>query len=131
MRLIDNFNLEFSKNIITSTNIHNGFAEMKLDWFQLPLAVRGRLVIDTLKKELDYDDQWYYFSIFVPLLNGIPNFGDTYYYIDEYAPNEQMYEEFVKTNFDFPGFVKASVEIIDVVNLASALLPSKNMKKPA
>ena len=109
MKLTDNYNLEFNVSVITSTNMRDEFAEIKLDWFQLPLAVRERLVIDTLKKELDYDDQWYYFSIFVPLLNGIPNFGDTYYYIDEYAPNEQMDEEFIKTKFDYPGFVKASV----------------------
>lgn len=131
MKLTDNYNLEFNVSVITSANMRDEFAEIKLDWFQLPFSVRAQLIADNMEEELESDDEWYYISIIVPLLNGIPNFGNTYYYVDDYAPNEAMYEEFVKSNYEFAGLNKADIEIIDVVNLASALLPAKNMKQPA
>lgn len=114
---------EITKNMITSVFINNNYAAVRLDWESIPSEYKDRLVKDFLGHEIEYDDQWYFASIIIPIKNNYLDFGTTYLYVDEYSPDEMILnfiDESVAVNSDW--LKKISIDVCSRIIITSAFM---------
>ena len=87
-------NFTFDMTAVSEIAIHNdSFAEVQLSWFDISEEMRETLVTKILGHELDYDDQWYYSSIIIPLCEDRLDISEMFIYLDEFQPDANIDNE--------------------------------------
>lgn len=128
MKLMDR-DIDISREMTETVILRDGFAEIRLNWFSLPLDVRTALVRDCLEQEMEYDDQWYFISIIIPVNGNVFEFHDTYFYIDELPANGEIYKEIGKAVQGKEEGILHPVELsaAEIVGLISEVIPGISM----
>ena len=122
----------FDMTAVSKIAIHNdGFAEVQLSWFDISEEIREALVTEILRHEPDYDDQWYYSSIIIPLCEDCLDISEMFIYLDEFPPDENIYNEITTAlksgNSDETPFLRRiNLNITSKVELISFFVPSTN-----
>ena len=86
-------NIGLSADMIENLIIHKQYVEMVFNWSALDSDLRQKLVTEFLEHEIEYDDQWYYGSIIIPKKDYKMSFDHVYVYVDEYIPDDTIYNE--------------------------------------
>ena len=122
----------FDMTAVSEIAIHNdGFAEVQLSWFDISEEMRKALVTEIFGHELDYDDQWYYSSIIIPLCEDRLDISEMFIYLDEFSPDENIYDEIttaLKSGRldEMPFLRRINLNIASKVELISFFVPSAN-----
>ena len=122
----------FDMTAVSEIAIHNdSFAEVQLSWLDISEEMRETLVTEILGHELDYDDQWYYSSIIIPLCEDRLDISEMFIYLDEFSPDENIYDEIttaLKSGRldEMPFLRRINLNIASKVELISFFVPSAN-----
>lgn len=125
-------NFTFDMTAVSEIAIHNdSFAEVQLSWFDISEEIREALVTEILGHELDYDDQWYYSSIIIPLYKDRLDISEMFIYLDEFSPDENIYNEITTAlksgRLDEMPFIRRiNLNITSKIELISFFVPSAN-----
>ena len=125
-------NFTFDMTAVSEIAIHNdSFAEVQLSWFDISEEMRETLVTEILGHELDYDDQWYYSSIIIPLCEDRLDISKMFVYLDEFSPDENIYNEITTAlksgRLDEMPFIRRiNLNITSKIELISFFVPSAN-----
>ena len=125
-------NFTFDMTAVSEIAIHNdSFAEVQLSWFDISEEMRASLVTEILGHELDYDDQWYYSSIIIPLCGDRLDISEMFIYLDEFSPDANSYNEITTAlksgrSDEMPCFRRINLNITSKLELISFFVPSAN-----
>ena len=125
-------NFTFDMTAVSEIAIHNdSFAEVQLSWFDISEEMRETLVTEILRHELDYDDQWYYSSIIIPLYKDRLDISEMFIYLDEFSPDENIYNEITTalksgSSDEMPFLRRINLNITSKIELISFFVPSAN-----
>ena len=125
-------NFTFDMTAVSEIAIHNdSFAEVQLSWFDISEEMRETLVTKILGHELDYDDQWYYSSIIIPLCEDCLDISEMFIYLDEFPPDENIYNEITTalksgSSDEMPFLRRINLNITSKIELISFFVPSAN-----
>lgn len=125
-------NFTFDMTAVSEIVIHNdSFAEVQLSWFDISEEMRETLVTEILGHELDYDNQWYYSSIIIPLCEDRLDISEMFIYLDEFSPNTDIYNEIATAlksdnSDEMPFLRRINLDITAKVELISFFIPSAN-----
>ena len=125
-------NFTFDMTAVSEIAIHNdSFAEVQLSWFDISEEIRENLVTEILGHELDYDDQWYYSSIIIPLCGDRLDISEMFIYLDEFSPDANIYNEITTAlksgrSDEMPFFRRINLNITSKIELISFFVPSAN-----
>ena len=125
-------NFTFDMTAVSEIAIHNdSFAEVQLSWFDISEGMREALVTEILGHEPDYDDQWYYSSIIIPLYKDRLDISEMFIYLDEFSPDENIYNEITTAlksgRLDEMPFIRRiNLNITSKIELISFFVPSAN-----
>ena len=78
---------------IAPPEYHEGFAELRLEWNDLSLSRKQKLLKEILGHGLEYDEQWYYISLIIPITDNMPDLNNSYIFLYDYAPDPECYQE--------------------------------------
>ena len=125
-------NFTFDMTAVSEIAIHNdSFAEVQLSWFDISEGMREALVTEILGHEPDYDDQWYYSSIIIPLYKDRLDISEMFIYLDEFSPDENIYNEITTalksgSSDEMPFLRRINLNITSKIELVSFFVPSAN-----
>ena len=125
-------NFTFDMTAVSEIAIHNdSFAEVQLSWFDISEGMREALVTEILGHEPDYDDQWYYSSIIIPLYKDRLDISEMFIYLDEFSPDENIYNEITTalksgSSDEMPFLRIINLNITSKIELISFFVPSAN-----
>lgn len=121
--------IDISREMTETVILRDGFAEIRLNWFSLPLDVRAALVRDCLEQEMEYDEQWYFISIIIPVNGDSFEFHNTYFYIDELPANDEIYKEIGNAVQGKEEGILHSMELstAETIGLISEVIPGISM----
>ena len=125
-------NFTFDMTAVSEIAIHNdSFAEVQLSWFDISEEMRETLVTEILRHELDYDDQWYYSSIIIPICEDRLDISKMFVYLDEFSPDENIYNEITTAlksgnSDEMPFLRRINLNITSKIELISFFVPSAN-----
>ena len=125
-------NFTFDMTAVSEIAIHNdSFAEVQLSWFDISEGMREALVTEILGHEPDYDDQWYYSSIIIPLYKDRLDISEMFIYLDEFSPDENIYNEITTalksgSSDEMPFLRRINLNITSKIELISFFVPSAN-----
>lgn len=125
-------NFTFDMTAVSEIAIHNdSFAEVQLSWFDISEEIREVLVTEILGHGLDYDDQWYYSSIIIPLCEDRLDISKMFIYLDEFPPDANIYNEIAAAlksdnSDEMPFLRRINLDITAKVELISFFVPSAN-----
>ena len=125
-------NFTFDMTAVSEIAIHNdSFAEVQLSWFDISKEMREALLTEIFGHELDYDDQWYYSSIIIPLCEDRLDISEMFIYLDEFSPDANIYSEISKalksdSSDETPFLRRINLNITSKVELISFFVPSAN-----
>lgn len=125
-------NFTFDMTAVSEIAIHNdSFAEVQLSWFDISEGMREALVTEILGHEPDYDDQWYYSSIIIPLYKDRLDISEMFIYLDEFSPDENIYNEITTalksgSSDEMPFIRRINLNITSKIELISFFVPSAN-----
>ena len=125
-------NFTFDMTAVSEIAIHNdSFAEVQLSWFDISEEMRETLVTEIFGHEPDYDDQWYYSSIIIPLYKDRLDISEMFIYLDEFSPDENIYNEITTAlksgRLDEMPFIRRiNLNITSKIELISFFVPSAN-----
>ena len=126
-------NFTFDMTAVSEIAIHNdSFAEVQLSWFDISEEMRETLVTEILRHELDYDDQWYYSSIIIPICEDRLDISKMFVYLDEFSPDENIYNEITTAlksgnSDEMPFLRRINLNITSKIELISFFVPSVNI----
>ena len=126
----DNFTIDM--DTVSEIMVHNdSFAEVQLSWFDISEEMREALVTEILGHEPDYDDQWYYSSIIIPLYKDRLDISEMFIYLDEFSPDENIYNEITTalksgSSDEMPFLRRINLNITSKIELISFFVPSAN-----
>lgn len=126
----DNFTIDM--DTVSEIMVHNdSFAEVQLSWFDISEEMREALVTEILGHEPDYDDQWYYSSIIIPLCEDRLDISEMFIYLDEFAPDANIYNEIAAAlrsgrSDEMPFLRRINLNITSKIELISFFVPSAN-----
>lgn len=125
-------NFTFDMTAVSEIAIHNdSFAEVQLSWFDISEEMREALVTEIFGHEPDYDDQWYYSSIIIPLYKDHLDISEMFIYLDEFSPDANIYNEITTAlksgRLDEMPFIRRiNLNITSKIELISFFVPSAN-----
>ena len=125
-------NFTFDMTAVSEIIIHNdSFAEVQLSWFDISREMREALVTEIFGHEPDYDDQWYYSSIIIPLYKDRLDISEMFIYLDEFSPDENIYNEITTalksgSSDEMPFLRRINLNITSKIELISFFVPSAN-----
>lgn len=125
-------NFTFDMTAVSEIAIHNdNFAEVQLSWFDISEEMREALVTEILGHGIDYDDQWYYSSIIIPLCEDRLDISKMFIYLDEFPPDADIYYEIAAAlksdkSDEMPFLRRINLDITAKVELISFFVPSEN-----
>ena len=125
-------NFTFDMTAVSEIAIHNdSFAEVQLSWFDISEEMREALVTEIFEHELDYDDQWYYSSIIIPLYEDRLDISEMFIYLDEFSPDANIYNEIAAAlksdnSDEMPFLRRINLNITSKIELISFFVPSAN-----
>lgn len=125
-------NFTFDMTAVSEIAIHNdSFAEVQLSWFDISEEIREAIVTEILGHGLDYDDQWYYSSIIIPLCEDRLDISKTFIYLDEFPPDANIYNEIAAAlksdnSNEMPFLRRINLDITAKIELISFFIPSAN-----
>ena len=125
-------NFTFDMTAVSEIAIHNdSFAEVQLSWFDISEGMREALVTEIFGHEPDYDDQWYYSSIIIPLYKDRLDISEMFIYLDEFSPDENIYNEITTAlksgrSDEMPFIRRINLNITSKIELISFFVPSAN-----
>lgn len=125
-------NFTFDMTAVSEIAIHNdSFAEVQLSWFDISEEMRETLATEILGHKPDYDDQWYYSSIIIPLYKDRLDISEMFIYLDEFSPDENIYNEITTAlklgRLDEMPFIRRiNLNITSKIELISFFVPSAN-----
>lgn len=125
-------NFTFDMTAVSEIAIHNdSFTEVQLSWFDISEEMREALVTEIFGHEPDYNDQWYYSSIIIPLYEDRLDISEMFIYLDEFTPDENIYNEITTAlksgRLDEMPFIrKINLNITSKIELISFFVPSAN-----
>ena len=125
-------NFTFDMTAVSEIAIHNdSFAEVQLSWFDISEEMRETLATEILGHKPDYDDQWYYSSIIIPLYKDRLDISEMFIYLDEFSPDENIYNEITTAlksgrSDEMPFFRRINLNITSKIELISFFVPSAN-----
>lgn len=125
-------NFTFDMTAVSEIAIHNdSFAEVQLSWFDISEEMRESLVTEIFGYEPDYDDQWYYSSIIIPLCEDRLDISKMFIYLDEFPPDANIYNEITTAlksgRLDEMPFIRRiNLNITSKIELISFFVPSAN-----
>lgn len=125
-------NFTFDMTAVSEIAIHNdSFAEVQLSWFDISGEMREALVTEIFGHEPDYDDQWYYSSIIIPLYKDRLDISEMFIYLDEFLPDENIYNEITTalksgSSDEMPFLRRINLNITSKIELISFFVPSAN-----
>lgn len=125
-------NFTFDMTAVSEIAIHNdSFAEVQLSWFDISEEMREALVTEIFGHEPDYDDQWYYSSIIIPLYKDRLDISEMFIYLDEFSPDENIYNEITTAlksgrSDEMPFIRRINLNITSKIELISFFVPSAN-----
>lgn len=125
-------NFTFDMTAVSEIIIHNdSFTEVQLSWFDISEEMREALVTEIFGHKPDYDDQWYYSSIIIPLYKDRLDISEMFIYLDEFSPDENIYNEITTAlksgRLDEMPFIrKINLNITSKIELISFFVPSAN-----
>ena len=125
-------NFTFDMTAVSEIAIHNdSFAEVQLSWFDISEEMRETLATEILGHGFDYDDQWYYSSIIIPLCEDRLDISKMFIYLDEFPPDENIYNEITTAlksgRLDEMPFIRRiNLNITSKIELISFFVPSAN-----
>ena len=125
-------NFTFDMTAVSEIAIHNdSFAEVQLSWFDISGEMRASLVTEILGHEPDYDGQWYYSSIIIPLCEDRLDISKMFVYLDEFPPDANIYNEInialkSDNSDEMPFLRRINLNITSKIELISFFVPSAN-----
>lgn len=125
-------NFTFDMTAVSEIIIHNdSFTEVQLSWFDISEEMREALVTEIFGHEPDYDDQWYYSSIIIPLYEDRLDISEMFIYLDEFSPDENIYNEITTAlksgrSDEMPFIRRINLNITSKIELISFFVPSAN-----
>lgn len=125
-------NFTFDMTAVSEIAIHNdSFAEVQLSWFDISEEMKETLATEILGHKPDYDDQWYYSSIIIPLYKDRLDISEMFIYLDEFSPDENIYNEITTAlksgRLDEMPFIRRiNLNITSKIELISFFVPSAN-----
>lgn len=125
-------NFTFDMTAVSEIAIHNdSFTEVQLSWFDISEEMREALVTEIFGHEPDYDDQWYYSSIIIPLYEDRLDISEMFIYLDEFTPDENIYNEITTAlksgrSDEMPFIRRINLNITSKIELISFFVPSAN-----
>lgn len=125
-------NFTFDMTAVSEIIIHNdSFTEVQLSWFDISEEMREALVTEIFGHEPDYDDQWYYSSIIIPLYEDRLDISEMFIYLDEFSPDENIYNEITTAlksgrSDEMPFLRRINLNITSKIELISLFVPSAN-----
>ena len=125
-------NFTFDMTAVSEIAIHNdSFAEVQLSWFDISEEMREALVTEIFGHEPDYDDQWYYSSIIIPLYKDRLDISEMFIYLDEFSPDENIDNEIAAalksgSPDEMPFLRRINLNITSKIELISFFVPSAN-----
>ena len=125
-------NFTFDMTAVSEIAIHNdSFTEVQLSWFDISEEMREALVTEIFGHEPDYDDQWYYSSIIIPLYKDRLDISEMFIYLDEFSPDENIYNEITTAlksgrSDEMPFIRRINLNITSKIELISFFVPSAN-----
>lgn len=125
-------NFTFDMTAVSEIAIHNdSFAEVQLSWFDISEGMREALVTEIFGHEPDYDDQWYYSSIIIPLCEDRLDISKMFVYLDEFSPDANIYNEITTAlksgrSDEMPFIRRINLNITSKIELISFFVPSAN-----
>lgn len=125
-------NFTFDMTAVSEIIIHNdSFAEVQLSWFDISEEMRETLVTEIFGHEPDYDDQWYYSSIIIPLCEDRLDISKMFIYLDEFSPDANIYNEITTalksgSSDEMPFLRRINLNITSKIELVSFFVPSAN-----
>ena len=125
-------NFTFDMTAVSEIAIHNdSFAEVQLSWFDISEEMRETLVTEIFGHEPDYDDQWYYSSIIIPLCRDRLDISEMFIYLDEFSPDANIYNEITTAlksgrSDEMPFLRRINLNITSKIELISFFVPSAN-----
>ena len=125
-------NFTFDMTAVSEIAIHNdSFAEVQLSWFDISEEMRETLATEILGHKPDYDDQWYYSSIIIPLCEDRLDISKMFVYLDEFSPDENIYNEITTAlksgkPDEMPFLRRINLNITSKIELISFFVPSAN-----
>ena len=125
-------NFTFDMTAVSEIAIHNdSFAEVQLSWFDISEEMREALVTEIFGHEPDYDGQWYYSSIIIPLCEDRLDISEMFIYLDEFAPDANIYNEITTAlksgrSDEMPFIRRINLNITSKIELISFFVPSAN-----
>ena len=125
-------NFTFDMTAVSEITIHNDiFAEVQLSWFDISEEMREALVTEIFGHEPDYDDQWYYSSIIIPLYEDRLDISEMFIYLDEFPPDANIYNEIAAvlksdSSDEMPFLRRINLNITSKIELISFFVPSAN-----
>ena len=125
-------NFTFDMTAVSEIIIHNdSFTEVQLSWFDISEEMREALVTEIFGHEPDYDDQWYYSSIIIPLYKDRLDISEMFIYLDEFSPDENIYNEITTAlksgrSDEMPFIRRINLNITSKIELISFFVPSAN-----
>ena len=125
-------NFTFDKTAVSEIAIHNdSFAEVQLSWFDISGEMREALVTEIFGHEPDYDNQWYYSSIIIPLCEDRLDISEIFIYLDEFPPDANIDNEIAAalksgSSDEMPFLRRINLNITSKIELISFFVPSAN-----
>ena len=125
-------NFTFDMTAVSEIIIPNdSFTEVQLSWFDISEEMREALVTEIFGHEPDYDDQWYYSSIIIPLYKDRLDISEMFIYLDEFSPDENIYNEITTAlksgrSDEMPFIRRINLNITSKIELISFFVPSAN-----
>ena len=125
-------NFTFDMTAVSEIIIHNdSFTEVQLSWFDISEEMRETLVTEIFGYEPDYDDQWYYSSIIIPLCEDRLDISKMFIYLDEFPPDANIYNEITTalksgSSDEMPFLRRINLNITSKIELISFFVPSAN-----
>ena len=125
-------NFTFDMTAVSKIAIHNdSFAEVQLSWFDISEEMREALVTEIFGHEPDYDDQWYYSSIIIPLCEDRLDISKMFIYLDEFPPDANIDNEIAAalksgSSDEMPLIRRINLNITSKIELLSFFVPSVN-----
>ena len=125
-------NFTFDMTAVSEIAIHkDSFAEVQLSWFDISGEMREALVTEIFGHEPDYDNQWYYSSIIIPLCEDRLDISEIFIYLDEFPPDANIDNEIAAalksgSSDEMPFLRRINLNITSKIELISFFVPSAN-----
>ena len=125
-------NFTFDMTAVSEIAIHkDSFAEVQLSWFDISGEMKEALVTEIFGHEPDYDNQWYYSSIIIPLCEDRLDISEIFIYLDEFPPDANIDNEIAAalksgSSDEMPFLRRINLNITSKIELISFFVPSAN-----